>query len=205
LIDVESVFDEIPFSRIESFYVATEGRFTAFVTVVDSGNMLELSVWDPEVKIVLDDTEFPRYSLECMRPTVATRSSREVFVDDAVDLSICGIDQPRCRGVSLDEEPPPELPDLEDVDADFVAQCRRRGELEALVIGRRAITCESCSCLQAYEETVRIADLAALPDWWPCGDLLETCTDEDEDAFASYSATCAQAQREGELDSAEDE
>jgi len=120
-------------------------------------------------------------------------------------LSICGIDQPHCRGVSLNEEPAPELPDLEDVDADFVAQCRRRGELEALVIGRRAITCESCSCLQAYEETVRIADLAALPDWWPCGDLLETCTDEDEDAFASYSATCAQAQREGELDSAEDE
>jgi hypothetical protein len=205
VIDVESVFSELPFSRIESFYVATDGRFSSFVTVVDSGNMLELSIWDPQVRLELDDPEFLRHSLACMRPTVSTTSGREVLLDEAVAPAMCGLDLADCRSVRLDEEPPPELPELDEVDPDFVAQCRRRGDLEALVVGRRVTNCDVCTCSRDYDETVWIADRSSLPEWWPCGDYLETCTDEDDDAFAAYSTACAQEQRERALPAADDE
>ncbi len=195
LLDVEAVLSQLPFSRTETFYAATEGRFTALVSVIDTGDMLGLVSWDPHVDLVYDDSGFARSSLECLRPAVSATSSRFIFVDAAIDPSLCVLSLSGCASVVLDAELPPELPAPDPVDPDWVAQCRRRDALESLILRRRSQGCDDCSCTEEEIETVYVADRQHRPEWWPCGDELEICT-AGEDRITSYSAECEPQQPE---------
>ena len=188
LLDAEAALRSIPFALTESFYLATGGDFTSFVSVVDNGGSLELREWSPSVPVDIDLSDYPLASLQCMRPALTPRSTRRIVLDDDVDEALCGLDAAQCEQLDLHETQSVQALVEATQGRSPAPQCRRRDDLVALAMMTTTRTCDFCACWERRDQTVLVVNGNDPPDWWPCGRSVVYCNSED--LFAAYVFGC---------------
>lgn len=180
--DPRATLAELPPSTAYYYYQYAPG-FSHFVFVESGGGALVLGKAAP-LKLTTYTHARNHFELSCGRslsPSVRV-APPEIKVDVALDLaSICGLDAPLCESVELDLATPIwRAEELESQRAEVdesgrAAQCKRGGNLEALLVRRWAMSCANCACTTEVAVEIHVAERGALPAWWPCGDELGYC------------------------------
>ncbi len=191
LLDAEAAIAALPMDALWFYYVSTGGKFSSFVRV-SPGDPLTLMSWSSAIEVDLDDTAYAAQSLECGQSSFTPTSGPvTIELDSAVDPALCGLFTRSCTSTELGARPAPEFDEISGVGLARVARCRERDTLQSLVIQERRASCDGCSMYTCHEETsyrVLVADVGALPDWWPCGDEVPICTGND---LGSLDVICA--------------
>jgi hypothetical protein len=170
ILDLPELLEALPLDDAETFYRATNDHYTPFVYTSGRGS---LGLLRPPSSVLLSfDPAVAKASFECRRSVRAGVGvvEHEIVLDEAVSPELCELGNGSCAVAALAELEPPELP--------AGSYCRSDSDVEALIAVTRRSTCNGCSCARDTVLRVWIASKDALPDDWPCGRDVYSCSEE---------------------------
>lgn len=178
LLDPKSAVAQLPLPAAERFYETTLG-LSRFAFASQNGQLLA-KAGSVHLARSMDQAR-SHAELACGRQTTSAISTSVVRarVDDALDpIAVCGLDTADCEPVDMEHLRVDWHPRQGSYPARF-AQCKRGGQLEALIVVETATTCVSCSCQVQRSVTSYVVARDTEPSWWPCGSVLPYCDDDN--------------------------
>ena len=167
---------------LSGYYAATDGRYTAFFPIFFTGNF-DMASATASATIDLSQATIAPARFACDDGLAGPRVLDQIIqlrIDDQLAAeNLCGLEFTECSTVAIDTVDPSPFfpPEWMNPYVGVIAQCRRRGGYETVVVETTRQSCNpiTCMCTRTVEVNAVLTSTAEPPSWWPCDTLIPYC------------------------------